>query len=51
MVREFAGHEGRVGALAWNSNGMLSSGSKDRSILNRDLRCKNDFIGSLIGHK
>jgi cell division cycle 20-like protein 1 (cofactor of APC complex) len=32
MVRELAGHEGRVGALAW-SNGVLSSGSKDKSIL------------------
>ena len=45
LVREFKGHEGRVGALAWNSSGVLSSGSKDRTILNRDLRCKNDYIG------
>ena len=51
MVREFKGHEGRVGALAWSTTGMLSSGSKDRSILNRDMRCKNDFIGSLNGHR
>ena len=51
LVREFKGHEGRVGALAWSTTGILSSGSKDRSILNRDMRCKNDFIGSLNGHR
>jgi len=51
LVREYHGHEGRVGALAWNSNDILSSGSKDRSILNRDLRVKDDYIGCLVGHK
>lgn len=30
---------------------MLSSGSKDRSILNRDLRDKSDFVSKLSGHK
>ena len=51
LVREYHGHEGRVGALAWNSNDILSSGSKDRSILNRDLRVRDDYIGCLVGHK
>lgn len=50
LVRVFQGHQGRVGALAWSST-MLSSGSKDKSILNRDLRCKDDFISSYTGHK
>jgi cell division cycle 20-like protein 1 (cofactor of APC complex) len=40
------GHEGRVGAIAWSSN-VLSSGSKDKTILNRDLRAKDDFYASL----
>jgi len=42
LIRVYHGHEGRVGALAWSSN-MLSSGSKDRTILNRDLRAKSEF--------
>ena len=54
MIREFGGHVGRVGALSWqfgsNAN-VLSSGSKDRTILNRDMRSANDFIGCLTGHK
>lgn len=40
------GHEGRVGALAW-SPGILSSGSKDKCILNRDLREKDDYFANL----
>ena len=31
------GHSARVGALAWNGD-MLSSGSRDRMILQRDVR-------------
>lgn len=44
------GHEGRVGTLAWSSN-ILSSGSKDKSILQRDLREKDDYFGNLMYHK
>jgi cell division cycle 20-like protein 1 (cofactor of APC complex) len=50
LVRVYHGHEGRVGALAW-TNSLLSSGSKDRIILNRDLRDKTDFVSRLAGHK
>lgn len=50
LVRVYHGHEGRVGALAWSSS-QLSSGSKDRSILNRDLRSKSEFTSQLLGHK
>jgi cell division cycle 20-like protein 1 (cofactor of APC complex) len=44
------GHRTRVGTLAWSSN-ILSSGSRDRSILQRDIRVREDFVGKLIGHK
>ena len=40
LVREFSGHQGRVGALAWSS-GILSSGSRDKNILQRDPREHN----------
>ena len=36
-IRGFSGHHARVGAVAWNSN-IFSSGSRDKSILNRDMR-------------
>jgi cell division cycle 20-like protein 1 (cofactor of APC complex) len=50
LLRVLKGHEGRVGALAWGSN-TLSSGSKDKSILQRDLREKDDYFANLIYHK
>ncbi|XP_076930248.1 B-type cell cycle switch protein ccs52A-like [Bidens hawaiensis] len=49
-VRTMEGHRLRVGALAWNSS-MLSSGSRDKSILQRDPRAQEDFVNKLSGHK
>lgn len=49
-VRTFGGHQTRAGVLAWNSR-ILSSGSRDRNILQHDLRVSSDFIGKLVGHK
>ena len=50
MLRVLKGHEGRVGTIAWSSN-VLSSGSKDKSIMQRDLREKDDYFGQLHSHK
>jgi cell division cycle 20-like protein 1 (cofactor of APC complex) len=36
-IRTMTGHQGRVGTLSWAGN-VLSSGSRDRSILQRDVR-------------
>lgn len=44
------GHQLRVGALAWSST-LLSSGSRDKSILQRDIRTKEDYVSKLNGHK
>ena len=44
------GHASRVGCLAWNGQS-LSSGSRDRSIFQRDIRSSNDRIAKLQGHK
>lgn len=49
-LRIFHGHTNRVGAIAWNSN-ILSTGSRDKTILHRDLRVNTSFISKLIGHK
>jgi len=51
IVRTLAGHTARVGSMAWNNNYILSSGSKDKIILNRDTRDPNKFTEQLIGHK
>lgn len=37
QVNKLVGHSARVGALAWNGD-VLSSGSRDRLILQRDTR-------------
>lgn len=37
-LRTFGGHTNRVGAIAWNSS-IMSTGSRDKTILNRDVRC------------
>lgn len=44
-----SGHENRVGVISWHNN-ILSSGSKDSSILNYDIRSPN-IILKHIGHK
>ncbi len=49
-LRVFQGHTNRVGAIAWNSN-IFSTGSRDKSILHRDMRSNSSFISKLLGHK
>lgn len=45
------GHSARVGALAWNAD-VLSSGSRDRHILQRDVRTPCIVPDrTLIGHR
>jgi cell division cycle 20-like protein 1 (cofactor of APC complex) len=49
-VRTMAGHRARVGTQAWSSH-ILSSGSRDRSILQRDVRVPEPFVAKLAGHR
>ncbi|XP_047983647.1 protein FIZZY-RELATED 2-like [Salvia hispanica] len=49
-IRTMDGHRKRVGALAWSSS-TLSSGSRDKSILQRDIRAREDYVSKLTGHK
>ncbi|XP_010520101.1 PREDICTED: protein FIZZY-RELATED 3 [Tarenaya hassleriana] len=49
-VRTMGGHQTRTGVLAWNSR-ILSSGSRDRNILQHDIRVQSDYISKLVGHK
>lgn len=49
-LRTMTGHTNRVGAMSWNST-LLSTGSRDKSILHRDLRTNTPFLTRLLGHK
>lgn len=51
MVNRLEGHSARVGTLAWNGD-ILSSGSRDRYILQRDIRTPPHFVErKLSGHR
>jgi cell division cycle 20-like protein 1 (cofactor of APC complex) len=49
-IRTVEGHRSRVGCLAWNSH-TLSSGSRDRNILQHDVRSPEHFNSRLVGHR
>ena len=44
------GHSLRVSSLAWNEH-ILSRGSRDRTILNRDVRIEDHFVNKFDNHK
>lgn len=48
--REMTGHSARVGTLAWNDY-VLTTGSRDRSILHRDVRQVEHSFRRLTGHR
>ena len=49
-VRKMAGHRQRVGAIAWGASA-LSTGSRDRTILQRDVRSPQSYHAKLSGHR
>ncbi|EGW33594.1 uncharacterized protein SPAPADRAFT_50456 [Spathaspora passalidarum NRRL Y-27907] len=49
-IRTMSGHSLRVSSLAWNEH-ILSSGSRDRSILNRDVRIEDHYVNKFESHK
>lgn len=48
-IRTLSGHMDRVACLTWN-NHILSSGSRDRSILHRDVRAPDSFFERIETH-
>jgi cell division cycle 20-like protein 1 (cofactor of APC complex) len=50
LVRSMGGHLGRVSVSSWN-NSLVSTGSRDRTILQHDVRAQEDFSQKLLGHK
>ncbi|ODV98089.1 hypothetical protein PACTADRAFT_47910, partial [Pachysolen tannophilus NRRL Y-2460] len=49
-TRAMTGHSSRVSSASWNEH-ILSSGSRDRSILHRDVREPQHFMTRLEAHK
>jgi cell division cycle protein 20 (cofactor of APC complex) len=49
QVRSMGGHSSRVGALAWN-NHILTSGSRDTTIINHDVRVRDHIVGKMAAH-
>jgi len=49
-IRTVEGHRSRVGTLAWNAH-VLSSGSRDRNVLHRDVRSPEHYNSRLVGHR
>ena len=49
-VRTMNGHQARVSSLAWN-NHVLSSGSRDSTIINHDVRIRDHNILTMRGHE
>ena len=50
LVKTLGGHLGRVSAISWNDS-LLSTGSRDRLILEHDLRSSEDFSAKLQAHR
>eukprot|EP00929_Paragymnodinium_shiwhaense_P111843 TRINITY_DN80132_c0_g1_i1.p1 TRINITY_DN80132_c0_g1~~TRINITY_DN80132_c0_g1_i1.p1 ORF type:complete len:471 (+),score=92.60 TRINITY_DN80132_c0_g1_i1:87-1499(+) len=49
-LRTMTGHRARVGAMAWN-NYILSTGSRDTHIYQRDVRQQAHYMSKLSGHR
>lgn len=49
-VRTMEGHESRIGCMDWNDY-ILSTGSRDRSIVHRDVRVAEHWVSRLSSHK
>ncbi|KAI9322877.1 WD40-repeat-containing domain protein [Dichotomocladium elegans] len=49
-LRSMAGHQGRVGVLAWDKH-LVSSGSRDTTIWHHDVRVPQHKVAELVGHQ
>ena len=50
LLREMEGHSARVGSLSWN-NHIISSGSRDSTILNHDIRQSRSITSRYNAHQ
>ena len=50
LIKTLSGHESRIGTISWNDN-TVSTGSRDKNILHRDIRWDSDFEAKFEHHK
>ena len=50
LIKNLGGHDSRIGAISWNDS-IVSTGSRDKSILHRDIRCDTEYEAKLETHK
>ena len=51
-LRDLSGHAARVSALSWNGHtGIVSSGGRDSTIFNHDLRQSNHIVSAYVAHQ
>ena len=50
LLRTMGGHSARVGAMSWNKH-ILSTGSRDSTIVNHDVRQRDHVVTTLRGHE
>ncbi|KAJ6869405.1 cell division cycle 20.5 [Populus alba x Populus x berolinensis] len=48
-IRSLGGHQSRIAAIAWNGH-TLTTGSRDRSIINHDVRVRNSPTSRIQAH-
>mmetsp|Transcript_20872 Transcript_20872/g.69703 ORF Transcript_20872/g.69703 Transcript_20872/m.69703 type:complete len:499 (-) Transcript_20872:67-1563(-) len=49
VIRQMGGHRSRVSSMSWNGQ-IVSSGSRDSTIHNHDVRARDHQVAELIGH-
>lgn len=49
-IRNLPGHSARVSSMSWNQH-LLSTGSRDASIINHDVRIREHVVGRLRTHE
>ncbi|KAG8475929.1 hypothetical protein CXB51_032964 [Gossypium anomalum] len=49
LIRILQGHSGRIASTAWNGH-ILTSGSRDKSIINHDVRAANSLASCIKRH-
>jgi cell division cycle protein 20 (cofactor of APC complex) len=50
-LRELSGHTARVSALSWNGAHVVSSGGRDSTIFNHDVRQSRHIVSTYIAHQ
>jgi cell division cycle protein 20 (cofactor of APC complex) len=51
LIRILPGHTNRVSSMSWNTNSFISSGSRDSTILNHDIRLASNIVSTFHGHQ